>query len=154
MQEKVSITVVWYGQKFPSFWSCFGITQYSLVMPNGDPWDRNFCPYLTAMNDTYILAHQTRFSVIFTSADKSYLTYPYPTHGTDKRRIATCVVNTLVVLEVMYLCHQDIWNWHLCDVTYYANFQYGGCQRKGMWFVHGYPYVNIKRCWSKSMQEK
>ena len=31
------------------------------------------------------LAYQTQFSTIFTSADKSYLTYPYPTCGTDKK---------------------------------------------------------------------
>ena len=40
-----------------------------------------------------IFAHQTRFSVIFTSADKSYLTYPYPIHGIDKKRITICFVN-------------------------------------------------------------
>ena len=37
------------------------------------------------------------FSAIFTGADKSYLTYPYPTRGIDKKRTTTCVVNTLVV---------------------------------------------------------
>ena len=30
------------------------------------------------------LSHQTRFSAIFTNANKSYLTYPYPTRGIDK----------------------------------------------------------------------
>ena len=35
--------------------SLFGITRHSLVMPNGDPRDENFCPYLTAIEDTYIL---------------------------------------------------------------------------------------------------
>ena len=34
------------------------------------------------------LAHQTRFSTIFTSADKSYLTHPNPTHGIDQKRIS------------------------------------------------------------------
>ena len=38
---------------------------------------------------TFVLAYQTRKSEIFTSAYKSYLTYPYP--------ITTRVVNTLVV---------------------------------------------------------
>ena len=49
------------------------------------------------------LAYQTRFTAIFTSADKSYLrpTYLYPTRGIDKKRIITRVVNTLVVKEVM-----------------------------------------------------
>ena len=47
--------------------------------------------------DTSFLAYQTRFNTIFTSADKSYLTYPYPTRGIDKNRIPTHVVNTLVV---------------------------------------------------------
>ena len=28
--------------------------------------------------------------MIFTSADKSYLTYPYPTHGIDKTNNNTC----------------------------------------------------------------
>ena len=37
---------------------------------------------------------------IFTSAVKSYLTYPYPTRGIYKNRITTRVVNTLVVYEV------------------------------------------------------
>ena len=36
-------------------------------------------------------------STIFTSANKSYLTYPYPTRGVDKKRIRTRVVNILVV---------------------------------------------------------
>ena len=49
MQEKVSITVVWYRQKFPSLRPHFGITRQSLVMPTGDPLDGNFCLYLTAM---------------------------------------------------------------------------------------------------------
>ena len=43
------------------------------------------------------LAYQTRFSTIFPSADKSYLTYPYPTRGIDKKLTITCVINTLVV---------------------------------------------------------
>ena len=59
MQEKVSIIVVPYGQKFPSLGSRFGITRRSLVMPNRDPRDGNFRPYLTPMKDTYRL----RFNV-------------------------------------------------------------------------------------------
>ena len=85
MQEKVSIIVVRYKQKFPSLgsrfgitrlWqslvmsnrdprdyrlkfpslgSHFGITRQSLVMPNGDPRDRNFCLYLKAKKDSYNL---------------------------------------------------------------------------------------------------
>ena len=47
--------------------------------------------------DHYILAYQTKFSAIFTSADKACLTYPYPTRWTDKKRITARVVNTLVV---------------------------------------------------------
>ena len=53
MQEKVSIIVVRYGQKFPSLGSRFGFTRRSLVMPNRDPRDGNFRPYLTPMKDTY-----------------------------------------------------------------------------------------------------
>ena len=49
------------------------------------------------VHNRYFLAHQTRFSAIFSSADKIYLTYPYPTRGIDKKRITTRVVNTLVV---------------------------------------------------------
>ena len=48
----------------------------------------------------FFLAYQTSFSAIFTSADKPYLTYPYPIRGMDKKRITTRDVNTLVVLEV------------------------------------------------------
>ena len=33
----------------------------------------------------HILAYQTRFSAIFTSADKSYLASPYPTCGIDNK---------------------------------------------------------------------
>ena len=54
MQEKVSIIVVRYRQKFASLGSRFGITRQSLVMPNRDPRDGNICLYLTAMKDTYI----------------------------------------------------------------------------------------------------
>ena len=32
-----------------------------------------------------------------TSADKSYLTYPYPTRGMDKNRKTTYAANTLIV---------------------------------------------------------
>ena len=31
------------------------------------------------------LAYPTRFAAIFTSADKPYLTYPYPTRGINKK---------------------------------------------------------------------
>ena len=54
MQEKVSIIVVQYGQKFPSLGSRLGITRRNLVLPNRDPRDGNFRPYLTPMKDTYI----------------------------------------------------------------------------------------------------
>ena len=43
-----------------------------------------------------LLVCEKRFSTIFTSADKSYLTYPYPTRFVDKIRISTRVVNTRV----------------------------------------------------------
>ena len=36
--------------------------------------------------DSFFFAHQTRFSAIFTSADTSYFTYPYPTHGIDNQK--------------------------------------------------------------------
>ena len=49
--------------KFPSLRSRFGITRQSLVMPNRDPRDGNFCLYLTAMKDTYI----PRFSPVLTN---------------------------------------------------------------------------------------
>ena len=32
----------------------------------------------------------SRFSTIFTSADKSFLTYPYLTHGIDKKDNSRC----------------------------------------------------------------
>ena len=47
-----------YRQKFPSLGSRFGITRQSLVMPNRDPRDGNFCLYLTAMKDTYNLHYE------------------------------------------------------------------------------------------------
>ena len=53
MQEKVSIVVALYRQKFPSLGSRFGITKHGRVMPNRDPWDRNFCLYFTAAKGTY-----------------------------------------------------------------------------------------------------
>ena len=62
MQEKLSIIVARYRHKFPSVGSRFGITRQSLVMPNGDPRDGNFCLYLTAMNDTYSLKLGVLFS--------------------------------------------------------------------------------------------
>ena len=37
-------------------------------------------------NRHIFLAYQTRFSVIITSADKSYLTYPYSTRGINNQR--------------------------------------------------------------------
>ena len=48
------------------------------------------------------LAYQTRVSSIFTSADKSYLTYPYPTRGMDKKQITTRDVNTLLYRRSRY----------------------------------------------------
>ena len=51
-------------------------------------------------SESLFRAPQTRFSLfaICISADKSYLTYPYPTpRGIDKKRITTRVINTLVV---------------------------------------------------------
>ena len=53
MQEKASIMAVCTDIHFLLARSLFGITQQSLVMPNSDPQDGNFCPYLTAMKDTY-----------------------------------------------------------------------------------------------------
>ena len=64
MQEKVSIIVVRYGRKFPSFGSRFGISRQSFVMPNRDPRDGNLRPYLTPMKDTYNL---TRPSILLSA---------------------------------------------------------------------------------------
>ena len=69
MQEKVSIIVVQYRQKFPSFGSRFGITRQSLVMPNHDPRDGNFCPTITAMKDTYSLFLLASVNVHFHAYD-------------------------------------------------------------------------------------
>ena len=49
------------------------------------------------INGCIFHAYRTEFSAIFTGADKSYLTYPYPTSGIDKKRTTAHVVNTLVV---------------------------------------------------------
>ena len=35
----------------------------------------------------FVLAYQTKVSVIFISADKSYLTYPYPNRGMHKNEL-------------------------------------------------------------------
>ena len=56
----------------------------------------SFWPLHSYLRNSF-LAYQTRFSSIFTSADKSYLTYPYPIPEIEKTRIPTRVVNTLVV---------------------------------------------------------
>ena len=42
------------------------------------------------MSKTFF-AYQTWFSAISITADKSYFTYPYLTHGLDKKQIATRV---------------------------------------------------------------
>ena len=60
------------------------------------------------MKDSNILAYQTRLSAIFTSADKSCLTYTYPTRGIDKNRITTRVANTLVAYYVVKTLEVDI----------------------------------------------
>ena len=53
-----------------------------------------------ACHDFNILAYQIRSSAIFTSADKSYLTYNTIVQHVDKNRISTRVVNIVVVQEV------------------------------------------------------
>ena len=65
---------------------------------NQHPWaSLVMLPNSCLHHGIFILAHQTRFSMIFTSADKSYLTYPYLTRGIDKNRKPTHIANTLVV---------------------------------------------------------
>ena len=47
-----------------------------------------------------------------------------------------------------------ILGWHHCDVTYDVNFQYGGRQRIGTWFINGDSYVkagNRKVCKKKNI---
>ena len=68
---------------------------------------------------------------IFHQCWQSYLTYPYPTRGTDKIRITTCV-----------------------GIIYDVTFQYSGCQCKWTWLDYGVSYIKIKRWRLKSMQEK
>ena len=87
------------------------------------------CSYWTPMMDSIFLAHQIRFSVIFTSADKSHLTYPYPTRGIDKNRITTRVVNTLVCKGGHITLSLRCWSWRHCDVIFEVYFQYDGRQR-------------------------
>ena len=76
--------VVWQRSCFP--WSCYQTTA-----------GMSLCYMYIIISHHHFLAHQTRFSAIFTSADKSYLTYRYPTRGIDKKCITTRDVNTLVV---------------------------------------------------------
>ena len=74
VQEKESIMVVQYGQKNPSLE--ITVWHHSAQPRDAKQWpsDIFFYPHLTPMKDSYILAYQTLFSAIFTSADKSYPT--------------------------------------------------------------------------------
>ena len=89
----------------------------------------------------YVLAYLTRFSVIFTSADKSCLTYPYPTRWKDKNRIPT-----VLSIHWLYRRSHNSESWRHCDIICNFNFQYGKRQYIGMWLVNGDSYIKIK-CW-------
>ena len=83
--------ILWCELKIPSLRKTVGLHSARLLPSKpcdaeSYPHNRIFNPHFTTIKDSYILAHQTRFSVIFTSNDKYYLTYTYPPHGIDKNR--------------------------------------------------------------------
>ena len=57
----------------------------------------------TCLPRSVFLAYQKRFSVIFTSADKPYLTYPYPTRG-----IAKQVAQRATIAHLSPMCQGQI----------------------------------------------
>ena len=77
------------------------------------------------------------FLLFSPSADKSYLTYPYPTRWVDKIRITTCVCQYIGCLGGHITLSLDFGSWRHCNVTYDINFQYSGCQRTGTWLIYG-----------------
>ena len=88
---------------------------------------------------TIFLAYWTKFSTIFTSADNSYLTYPYPTRVIDKK-----MNNNMLSMHWLY------------RMSRYSiiNFQYGRHQRKETLLVNCDIYMKSKRKISKCMQAK
>ena len=57
------------------------------------------------------IAYQTRFSAIFTCADKSYLTHPYLTHGTDKQVAERAMIAHLNPMCQSQISFQKTYEW-------------------------------------------
>ena len=57
--------------------------------------------------------------MIFTSADKSYLTYPYPTHAIDKKQITTHAVDTLIIGYIGGHVTLSLRHWELTSLRYH-----------------------------------
>ena len=96
----------------------------------------------------YILAYQTRYFLIFTSAFKSYLTYPYQTRGIDKKRNNNICCQYIGCIEGHITL--SLRRWEQCHIIQ-CQFQYGKCQRIGTWLINGDYYLKIKCSRSKGI---
>ena len=106
-----------------------------------------------------VLYPNSLISAIFTSADKSCLTYPYPTLGRKKKQKKKRITNNTCCQYIGCIgTHVTLslrrCSWHPCHVTCDVNFQYGGRQRKAKSLVSGDSCIKIKHWRSKGIQEK
>ena len=127
----------------------------SLLMPYSYPHDGIFNPHITTIKDSYILAYQTRFSAIFTSADKSYLTYPYPTRGIDKKQRTTRVaIGGHVTLSLRRWELTSLWR-HIPGLSFARFFLAPVPMAKKMFFFpipdEKFP-IWLKAIWSQKIQ--
>ena len=83
-------------------------------------------------NEPHFLAYQTRFSLIFTSADKSYLKYPYLTYGIDHIQLLTFV-------EMDMKCYWTV------------NFILTDAKRRSIWIVYCSITLHVHRNKSKQL---
>ena len=87
--------------------SLFGITRLCKQWPS----DGFFYLHHTTMKDSYILAYQMKFSTIFTSADKSYLTYSSDPVGQIKKKNNTCCQYIVCIRDYVILSLKDVLSW-------------------------------------------
>ena len=83
-------------------------------------------PTVNKLRDDSIMYVIKVFSAIFISADKSYLTYTYPTRGIDQKRINTRFVNTLVHNSVVKTFGVDLQHFNV-GVAINKSRTYQGC---------------------------
>ena len=89
---------------------------------------------MTIGQEKIFLAHQTRFSAILISADKSYLTYPYPTCGIDKKSNTTTCCQYIGCIEghvTLSLRH-----WELTSLLCHIRRQLSTCRNVTRWWRH------------------